>query len=957
MDFLRKYLSISASTVFPEGLICKQSLRAIQIRSFIKLELNNMQAENMIKNPSLRTEKFRELFARILSSVEGDYINFESLKKSQYLNDKEAESKDKTSQIALKNNNITSGKNFQAVCDVLKLCAENLLLPKHSGELKSLFGLGEAHDVVGQLLPNFVSYFIRYKLISAIQSSEIRFLLAQVAKYIDTSSENAIEDTLLSILNLGAPGIEQCIEGQELPHVEKNGHNGIMNGADFSFGPGVEPRLVQSNTEGDKVPLNEMTPERSPRNIDHIQLPLPVNTESTNALLASIISPKKDQSQETKVESAILPQGTLDSKLKLYYKGCEELKTRLLSGLLDYHNFKQQEKKAKRDLLKRALESLAKETHKLLLSELQKSESVAEIENELKIDPKVTDAKITVVGEQRACVLCNHKDSHPVCGRLIHLKKNEWIHTNCAAWSDGVSENTYGGGGLINVYQVIKKARASICPECNLPGASMLGHTDVNKRYHLVCALKNKCVFTFAITERKIWNMDCWLKNSISNYQKHYKFCSIIYFIFCQSMEMITTFRCSRRLFVIKKHHKGIVTEAVKSDAILDLAGSIRELSNKKKLDSEVESKGIPRPLMSRIGNLLLLSLKDITQCQESHMNLIYSNKVKQQYLLSLRKEGLPQADEYCENKRELYCLLLKRFVVARMYPEYSTDLSEAPKVYFKIFELNCDVTRQNIYQITVKKLSQISFQEQMNRVYEEKNSDFVLESEEVETVEPSSFFNVLYEDMGFCYGEIRAYLFNSLKSALDKLKQSQTAMKTYQHFQTAFYNSIEDQQILLDIGDKYSIYDRIKLIWQINSDLENSKEFMKESQINTSDKHKVGARSRVNPKSRSFGSRNDFSMSKSSNCRMSERLIQELCNPVKELTNEQHQQQVRPSKRKNQPQGQKLPEKSNSVIRKGYLTYKTQYTTVAPSNIHKYGNFRVTKVSSLQSTSRKTSS
>ena len=40
---------------------------------------------------------------------------------------------------------------------------------------------------------------------------------------------------------------------------------------------------------------------------------------------------------------------------------------------------------------------------------------------------------------------------------------------------------------------------------------------------------------------------------------------------------------------------------------------------------------------------------------------------IKHQLMLALRKDGLPQADEYCEGRRELLSVLMKKFIVARL--------------------------------------------------------------------------------------------------------------------------------------------------------------------------------------------------------------------------------------------------------------------------------------------------
>ena len=926
--------------------------------------LNQINKEAYLDEVANKPNTFRGLFIKLLASIEGDYVSYESLKKQEILGDKEREAEEKAAQISLKNLNILAGKNLYQVSEVLRVCAEEMLLSNCSSELKTFFGLNETQELTNQLLPNFISYFIRYKLETALESPDVTELLLSLFQNGDGLELNeSTHSLLLEIISRGMPGLED--ELQTSYHAEDHKYNdktnGTVNRQAFTFGA--------SHTDK-RSGLNGISPTISPlkspqKVVPHLSdlyslsIPLQLTSQPVMDLIKTLVTqaPKEDHNHtlltaengtemlnEKKINNNGLDKHLLkatENKIISCFKASEELRALLLTGLLDYHQFRVNEKKAKKEILRRALESLAEETQAILIKELvqaDNSDKLVSLQEPIYNELNKVGMESTEQAEfKRKCVLCDGIDNYLVCGRLIHLKKSEWIHTNCAAWSDGVIESPYGGG-LHNVYQVVKKAHTVICPECNKPGGSMLGHSDINKRYHLTCALKNRCVFTYALTDRKINSMDTWVKNSIITCLKHYKHSSLLYCLFCLSMEMITTFHCSKKLYVLKKNVKaGMVTESIKNDAIMDLANSIRE-TNKKSVDSDSEGKPVPRPLMSRIGNLMLLSLTDMTIHGDIHESLLISTKIKQQYLMGLRKEGLPQAEDYCDNKREMFCLLLKKLVVARMHPILHKNGCDPPGCIFKVYELECNIHKPQIYSIKIKTVDQTSFLAQMNTIYKEKNSEFEIISDSVETVDPANVFSVMFYEMGLCYGEMRAYLFSNLKSCLEKLRQSQQSARTYQHFQHVFYNNISDQQILLDIGDKYSIYDRIKLIWQINGELEGSREFQQDSLAPPRDKHKVGARSRANPKSRSFNNKTNFSMNTSDNCRLSEKLILELCNPSNKKMVEQGLAQTRPSKRKSNPT-QKPLEKTQIAIKKGFGSYKTQNIIVAPSNIHKYGN------------------
>ncbi|KAK5975091.1 Histone-lysine N-methyltransferase, partial [Trichostrongylus colubriformis] len=93
--------------------------------------------------------------------------------------------------------------------------------------------------------------------------------------------------------------------------------------------------------------------------------------------------------------------------------------------------------------------------------------------------------------DRRVCVLCGGVgDGDPaLCGRLLNLSANLWVHVNCAMWSTEVFETT--SGALLHVDRAIVRAAGVICHLCGRVGASVQCHkVDCNVNFHLPCAAK-----------------------------------------------------------------------------------------------------------------------------------------------------------------------------------------------------------------------------------------------------------------------------------------------------------------------------------------------------------------------------------------------------------------------------------------------------------------------------------
>ena len=107
--------------------------------------------------------------------------------------------------------------------------------------------------------------------------------------------------------------------------------------------------------------------------------------------------------------------------------------------------------------------------------------------------PRELDPNTVVkdIVDSRVCVFCGGKgDGEPsVCGRLLNLCANIWVHVNCALWSAEVYENPQGG--LLHVDQAVVRALSQLCHLCGRCGASLQCHkADCGLHFHLPCARK-----------------------------------------------------------------------------------------------------------------------------------------------------------------------------------------------------------------------------------------------------------------------------------------------------------------------------------------------------------------------------------------------------------------------------------------------------------------------------------
>jgi hypothetical protein len=934
-EFKLKYQSVNSTSSFPEGLICTKSLKTIHIKNLMKLKINKIEEEELLDEPQIYQLDFRKIFTSILEQYSGDYISKESDLKLKYLENKELENEERRIHGETRSCNLKAVQAFEEVSEVFKIIFEELVAKQHADNLKALFGIGDDQELYGNIIPNFITFFLKTRFNNLLREQDVFCIIQDVLIQKGSKMWNTeFQNFLIWLLNENEVlGREQrfsvVVRDAMYSHAAggKGQEIGCENGLKENITPQKDQRAEEESAlKGFEEQGNELkyTCIGSYKNmvelVPFVNDLLPNNSGNKNDSSSEEEDDSENQRNPIKEERNIqdfqMDEHT-ETQVVRQIKCLEILKNQFLRAILEYHRKKIESKKTKKERLRLALNAFGLQIHASLMEQLNNYESGLQ----------TTD--------QRRCVLCDKLDSHVICGRLIHFKKAEWIHVNCALWSEGTIETNFGG--LTNIYQIVKKAKTMTCPECGLPGPSVSGHSDPNKKYHLICALKNKCVFTFNQAERRVTSLETWIKTNMSVYTKHFKHSKILFFIFTMSMEMITSFECPRRVYIIKKNLKGLISESVKTDCLIDLSSSMQDFIHKYKTESE-ESKG-SKVLMSRVGNLLLLSVKDIVRGTDFHKMMICLNKMKHLFLQGLRKEGGPVCDEYTLEKKELFCILLSKIVTARVV---QTGPVGSQSTVCKVYEFNCDITKaNNLFSITIRTLSAEAFVEQMTLIYEKKLTDFDFQGGSVVSVAPGEIFATLYNDMGLNLQEMRAYLYSFVCSSSEKFKQNQLNMKNYLHYQHLFYQSSSDQHLFLDMAEKHSIYDRIKLLWQINQELCNSKDFLKDHTYRD-EKLKTNMRSKNNPKSRSFNKRMIWKMSNSDNYRMSEKLIIDVINPTTSCNQEACPTPTKNVKRKLQG-GPKSNEKGLSILKRGYYNYKHQNTIVAPSKIHKYGTVQLT--------------
>lgn len=101
---------------------------------------------------------------------------------------------------------------------------------------------------------------------------------------------------------------------------------------------------------------------------------------------------------------------------------------------------------------------------------------------------------INPVADTRICVLCKLVGDRGTDeeGRLLYCGHNDWIHTNCAIWSNEVFEEM--DASLQNVQSAISRSRHIRCSKCSKKGASIgCCNRSCPDAYHFSCAKNSDC--------------------------------------------------------------------------------------------------------------------------------------------------------------------------------------------------------------------------------------------------------------------------------------------------------------------------------------------------------------------------------------------------------------------------------------------------------------------------------
>lgn len=102
----------------------------------------------------------------------------------------------------------------------------------------------------------------------------------------------------------------------------------------------------------------------------------------------------------------------------------------------------------------------------------------------------------TLFEDKRTCILCKSVGEGKLNkeARLLYCGQNEWVHTNCALWSNEVFEEI--DGSLQNVQSAISRSRHIRCSHCDKKGASVgCCNRSCPESYHFSCARASNCIF------------------------------------------------------------------------------------------------------------------------------------------------------------------------------------------------------------------------------------------------------------------------------------------------------------------------------------------------------------------------------------------------------------------------------------------------------------------------------
>ena len=98
--------------------------------------------------------------------------------------------------------------------------------------------------------------------------------------------------------------------------------------------------------------------------------------------------------------------------------------------------------------------------------------------------------------DTRTCLFCHMRGDAAADGpaRLLNYEVDQWVHLNCALWSEEVYETV--SGALVNCETALKNGANSFCLACEKNSATIkCFKTRCTNIYHLGCAVKEKATF------------------------------------------------------------------------------------------------------------------------------------------------------------------------------------------------------------------------------------------------------------------------------------------------------------------------------------------------------------------------------------------------------------------------------------------------------------------------------
>ncbi|KAH9137605.1 hypothetical protein LEN26_005667 [Aphanomyces euteiches] len=93
--------------------------------------------------------------------------------------------------------------------------------------------------------------------------------------------------------------------------------------------------------------------------------------------------------------------------------------------------------------------------------------------------------------DRRMCGFCRGLGDSSVCGRLIFADYDQWVHVNCAFWSNEVYEDAYGT--MLMCQKARFRGRTTRCSVCGVTGATVGCHgLRCQLNFHFPCALSQQ---------------------------------------------------------------------------------------------------------------------------------------------------------------------------------------------------------------------------------------------------------------------------------------------------------------------------------------------------------------------------------------------------------------------------------------------------------------------------------